>query len=130
MNLEYQKTPQIAGFNHFGLGLQSEVSAVFSNKAGLIAWGVLFWVDRADGAGWDASAAVNALVWVNEELIVTFVDALDGANLDAGAVFGSDAGLSDNVSHFVSSLMLLKLYQITELTRGHFVLSWFSMANT
>jgi hypothetical protein len=70
----------------------------------LIGWGVFFWVDCADGASWDASAAINALVWMNEELIVTFVDALDWANFDAGAVFCSDAGLSDDVSHDISSL--------------------------
>jgi hypothetical protein len=70
----------------------------------LVGWGVLFWVDGADWASWDASAAINALVWVNEELIVTFVDALDWANFDAGAVFCSDAGLSDDVSHGISSL--------------------------
>jgi hypothetical protein len=70
----------------------------------LVGWGVFFWVDGADWASWDASAAINALVGVNEELIVTFVDALDWANFDAGAVFCSDAGLSDDVSHDISSL--------------------------
>jgi hypothetical protein len=100
------KNPANRGVLEFEYGLQTEVSAVFGNEAGFSGWGVFLWVDRADWAGWDASAAINALVWVNEELIVTFVDALDWANLDAGAVFCSDAGLSDNVSHVVSSLVL------------------------
>jgi hypothetical protein len=100
------KNPASRGVLMFQFGLQTEVSAVFSDEAGLVGWGVFLWVDGADWAGWDASAAINALVWVNEELIVTFVDALDWANLDAGAVFCSDAGLSDNVSHVVSSLVL------------------------
>jgi hypothetical protein len=104
-----QKTPRYAGFSRSCLGLQTKVSAVFGDKAGLVGWGVFFWVDRADWASWDASAAINALVWVNEELIVTFIDALDWANLNAGAVFCSDAGLSDNVSHVVSSLVLTKV---------------------
>jgi hypothetical protein len=102
--LTVKRTSRARSLLEFYFGSQTKVSAVFGNKALLIGWGVLFGVDRADRASWDASAAINALVGVNEELIVTFVDALDWANLDAGAVFGSDAGLSDDVSHGISSL--------------------------
>ena len=77
---------------------------VLGDKAGLVGWHVFFWEDCADWASWDASAAVYALVWVDVELVVTFVDTLDWANFDAGTVFGSDAGLGNNVSHVFSSL--------------------------
>jgi hypothetical protein len=76
------------------------VNAVLSSEALPFAWQVFFWEDCADGASWDASAAVNALVWVNVELVVAFVDTFNWANFDAGAVFGSDAGLGNNMSHF------------------------------
>jgi hypothetical protein len=77
------------------------VGAVFGDEALLVGWHVFFWKDGADGAGGDACAAVNALVWVNVELVVAFVDALDGANFDASAVFGSDTGLGNHVSHYL-----------------------------
>ena len=73
--------------------------AVLGDEADQVGGHVFLWEDRADGAGGDACAAVNALVWVDVELIVAFVDAFDWANLDAGAVFGSDAGLGDNECH-------------------------------
>jgi hypothetical protein len=77
------------------------VAAVLGDKAGLVAWHIFFGEDGADGAGWNTCATVNALVRVNVELVVAFVDALDGANLDAGAVFGSDAGLGNHMSHLL-----------------------------
>ena len=80
--------------------------AVFSDEANLIGGHVFLGEDRADWASWDASAAIDALVWVDVELIVAFVDAFDWANLDAGAVFGSDAGLGNNVCH-VDLLLVL-----------------------
>jgi hypothetical protein len=84
--------------------LQTEVRAVLGNECCLIGWNVLFWEDRADRAGWDASATIDAFVRVNVELVVAFVDAFDGANFDAGGIFGSNAGLSDDVCHVGSSL--------------------------
>jgi hypothetical protein len=84
--------------------LQTEVNAVLGDERRLIAGHVFLWEDCADRAGWDASAAVDALVRVNVELVVAFVDALDGANFDAGGIFGADAGLSNDVCHVGSSL--------------------------
>ena len=78
--------------------------AVLGDERRLIARHVFFWVDGTDRAGWDASAAIDALVRVNVELVVTLVNAFDGANFDAGGIFGSDAGLSDDVCHVGSSL--------------------------
>ena len=80
--------------------------AVLGDEADLIGGHVFLWEDRADGAGGDARAAVDALVWVDVELIVAFVDAFDWANFDAGAVLGSDAGLGNDVCH-VDLLLVL-----------------------
>jgi hypothetical protein len=76
------------------------VCAVFSDKALLVGGNIFFWEDGADRASRNASATVNALVWVDVELVVAFIDALDGANFDAGAIFGSNAGLGNHMSHF------------------------------
>ena len=80
--------------------LQTEVGAVLGNKGGLVARDILFWEDRADWASWDTSTTINTLVRVNIELVVAFVNTFDWANFDAGAVFCSDAGLSNDMSHF------------------------------
>ena len=99
MNLETLKNrPGLERFL-FLLSLESEVRAVLGDEADLVDGHVFLWEDRADGAGGDACAAVNALVWMNVELIVAFVNAFDWANFDAGAVFGSDARLGNNVCH-------------------------------
>src|SRR5262245_10137103 len=55
--------------------------------------------DRLDGAHGLASAAVDALVGVDEELGVTFVDAVDRAHLHTGLVLDVDAGFNDDVRH-------------------------------
>lgn len=44
-------------------------------------------------------AAIDALVGVNDEEVLTFVEAVDGAYLDAVAVRALDAGLGDDVCH-------------------------------
>jgi hypothetical protein len=81
------------------LGLQSEVSAVLGNEARLIGGHVFLREDGADRAGGNARAAIDALVRVDVELIVTFVNAFDGADFDTSAVLRTDAGLRNNVSH-------------------------------
>ena len=61
-------------------------------------------------AGLDAGVAVDALVGVDEELLWRVVvglvggrvDAVDGADLDAGVVLLPDAGLRDDVCHLSS----------------------------
>jgi hypothetical protein len=93
-----KKPPLIEAVLH-SCFLQSEVRAVLGDEARLVGGHVFLGEDRADRAGWDARAAVNALVGVNVELVVTFVDALHGANFDAGAVLRADAGLGNNVCH-------------------------------
>jgi hypothetical protein len=61
--------------------------------------------DRLNRALGFASSAVDALIGVNVELVVTLVDAVHGTDLDAAGVFGPDAGLSDDVCHGVVLLL-------------------------
>jgi hypothetical protein len=79
--------------------LQAEMSAVLGNECSLVGWHVFFWENRTDRAGRDASATIDALVWVNVELVVALVDALDGTNVNASGIFRADAGLSDDECH-------------------------------
>src|SRR6266511_4956096 len=60
---------------------------------------VVFVEDRLDGAYRLARPAVDALVGVEVEHPVAFVDAVDRALLDAGPVEHIDARLGDDVSH-------------------------------
>ena len=49
--------------------------------------------------GWanhEARAAIDALVGVDEELIIALVDAIHWTDLDARAVFSADAGLGNH----------------------------------
>ena len=55
--------------------------------------------DRLDGALGLARAAVDALLGVDDEDAAGLVDAVHGADVDAGAVFDVDAGLGDDVRH-------------------------------
>lgn len=76
--------------------------AIFGDEAVLIRGYIFFGKDRADGASGDASTAVDAFLGVNVKLIVTFVNAFDRTNFDAGGIFGANAGLGDNKSHGAS----------------------------
>ena len=60
---------------------------------------VVFVVDGLDGADGLAGAAVHALVGVDVQGAVTFVDAVHGAFFNAGAVFDIHAGTRDNGGH-------------------------------
>lgn len=60
---------------------------------------ILLREDRVDRALWLAGAAVNALVGVDVEHLVVFVDAVYGADIHAGSVLGFDAGFGDDVGH-------------------------------
>ncbi len=48
---------------------------------------------------WLAGATIDALVRVDVVLVFTLIDAVNGANLDARRVLGSNAGLGNNVWH-------------------------------
>src|SRR5215831_6969177 len=62
-------------------------------------WHVLFGEDRGDGAFRLARAAIDALVGVDEELLLPLVNAIDGTDVDAGAVLHADASFCDDVGH-------------------------------
>ena len=67
---------------------------------------------RVDRAGLDAGVAVDALLGIDVEhldlvvvgLVRRRMDAVDGADFDAGVVLGADAGFSDHVSHGAESI--------------------------
>jgi hypothetical protein len=60
-----------------------------------------------EGASLYACIAVDALLWVDEELLLlviaelahSWVDAVDRTDLNAGLVFLIDAGFRDHISH-------------------------------
>src|SRR5690606_14483271 len=60
---------------------------------------VVFVVDRLDGAHRLARTAVDALVGVDVERAVAFVDAVHGAFVDAGPVLDIHTGQRDDVRH-------------------------------
>ena len=55
--------------------------------------------DRADRTLRLAGAAIDALVGMHGDHLADVVDAVDRADLDAGLVFGADAGTGDDVRH-------------------------------
>src|SRR3954462_14799313 len=71
---------------------------------------VLFGEDRGHRALRLAGAAIDALVGVDEELLVAFVDAVDGTDVDARLVLDADAGFGDDVGHgpkIIAGLLLV-----------------------
>src|SRR5258708_18189964 len=58
----------------------------------------------------DASAAIDAFRWINEELLLAFklglvlagMDAVDRADIHAGGIFRADTRFGDHVSHSTS----------------------------
>ena len=55
--------------------------------------------NSAHWALWFAQTAVDALVWVDIDHVIAFVDAVDWANSHTGLVFDADARLGNNVWH-------------------------------
>jgi hypothetical protein len=76
--------------------LQLEEIFGFLDELQLIGWNVHFAVDRLSWADTKTCTAINALVGMNEKLIVTFVDTIHRAGFDARAIFDADAGLCDD----------------------------------
>src|SRR5215204_3788282 len=73
--------------------------AVLLDERLLLRRHVLLREDRRDRALRLARAAVDALVGVDVELVRPLVDAVDGADVDAGLVLDADAGFGDDVGH-------------------------------
>jgi hypothetical protein len=63
--------------------------------------GILFREDRGDGALRLARAAIDAFVRLNEQLVLAFIYAIDGTDVDAGPVLHVDAWLGDDVRHVI-----------------------------
>src|SRR5437867_9886024 len=61
--------------------------------------------DGVHGAGGQAGVAVDALVRVDEQLLLALVDAVDRALVDAGAVLHPCARLADHVCHALFTLV-------------------------
>jgi hypothetical protein len=68
----------------------------FLNEPELIRRNVTLRENRARWTDTEARTAVNAVIGVNEELIVALVNAIHGADFDARAVLHTDAGLSNH----------------------------------
>jgi hypothetical protein len=76
------------------LGVDFRVLLVLGRDVGIC-------VDRFDGAGRDARAAIDAYFGIDEQhLVVIFsVDAVDRTNVDTRLVFGADTWFGDDVRH-------------------------------
>src|SRR5919112_5310244 len=57
--------------------------------------------DRLGRALGLADAAVDALVGVDDEHVLALVEAIDRAHLDAIHIFAADAGIGDDVGHWL-----------------------------
>jgi hypothetical protein len=73
--------------------------AVLGNKSRLVAGHIVVGENRRHWAGGHAGTAINALVGVDVELVIALVDAILGANIGAGCVFGANAGLGNYIRH-------------------------------
>jgi hypothetical protein len=59
----------------------------------------IFHKDRIYWAFGFTQAAVNALVRINVKLVAGFMNAVHGADSDAGFIFDPDAGFGDHIRH-------------------------------
>jgi hypothetical protein len=58
--------------------------------------------DSVDGAGGEARIAVHTFLRMDEELVLSLVDAVHRALVDAGAVLHANTGLADHIRHISS----------------------------
>lgn len=68
----------------------------FGDEISPLVWHIGHGENRIGWANHEARPAINALVRVNEELIVTLVDTFNWAGVDIRAVFDADAGLGNH----------------------------------
>src|SRR3954467_6130780 len=61
--------------------------------------------DRRHRTLWLTGAAVDALVGMDVELVLAFIDAIDWADVHAGAILHPDAPFDDHISHPASLQM-------------------------
>jgi len=69
------------------------------NKALPLIRDFVFHEDRVHRALRLAQAAVNALIRINVKLIACFMDAVHGADRNAGSIFDANAGFGDYIRH-------------------------------
>lgn len=77
---------------------------VFFDPVFVVCRNIRVYKDGGDGAFCFAESAVDALIWMNVDHVITFVDAVDRADLHAGLVLDSDAGFRNNVGHGFAKL--------------------------
>jgi hypothetical protein len=78
-------------------------------------------INRFDGTGWLAGAAVNALVRMYKKLlcalefslVLTRVNAVDGADVNTGRVLRADAGFANYVNSHYAVLLPKSSYRIS-----------------
>lgn len=76
-----------------------EVLGVLGHEARPLAGDIRVGEDRLNRALGLAGSAIDALVRVDVVLILTLVNAVDGAHFDAARILCVDAGLNDDVGH-------------------------------
>jgi len=88
--------------------LPTEVGGVLLREVRPLLRQIVLGKNGRNGAGRHARAAIDALNWIDEQLIglavtafVFFgVDAIDGTGVHAGGVLGADTGFCNHVCHF------------------------------
>lgn len=80
----------------YSVNSDREVCFGFGNETNPLVWHVGNRENRVGRACQRARAAINTLVWVNKELIVSLVDTIDWTDFDARTVFDADAGLGNH----------------------------------
>jgi hypothetical protein len=68
----------------------------FGDKVSPLVWYIGNGENCIGWANHETRPAINAFIWMDEELIVALVDALNWAGFDASAVFDADAGLGNH----------------------------------
>ena len=76
--------------------LQAEMISSLLNEHDLIVWYIRSGHDRVCWTHGKTCTATNAFVWVDEELIVTLVDAIHWADVHAGSVLDANTRLGDH----------------------------------
>ena len=90
-----------------GYRLTSEVCRVLLGKVRPLLWQIVLRKNGRNRTGRDASAAIDALDRVNEQLVglgeaglvLLGVDAIDRTGVHTGGVLGADTGFCNDVGH-------------------------------
>ena len=101
-----------------------EVISVDLDKVLPLFGDILIPEDRFDGASWLTSSAVNAFIRMNVEyfrrLIFSFIlprmNAVDGADIDTGSIFGADTGFANHISGHLDDGSFHSPAEIRQLT--------------